>query len=102
LDEAAVFGGSVMHIDWTAFFGYLRDNRVSISLYGSVFFTAVVVTMPENPPRSFQDMWTWSRNALSRHFNLAPKSGVSTTETKIVTTATSTDPAKDAVSSPKV
>ncbi|MDE2101614.1 MAG: hypothetical protein KGL39_30490 [Patescibacteria group bacterium] len=62
-----------MNPNWQTFFQYLHDNRVAISLYGSVFFTAIVVTMPETPPKTFQEIWTWSRNALSKHFNLSPK-----------------------------
>lgn len=90
-----------MHIDWGTFFVYLRENRVSLSLYGSIFVTAVIVTMPETPPHTLQEVWTWTRNALSKHFNLTPKPSLTQTETVTVSTATTTDPQKDAVDPPK-
>ncbi len=42
----------------------LLQHLTSIGVGSGVLFFAIVHNMPENPPTSMQEYWTWVRDAL--------------------------------------
>ncbi len=52
------------------FFAFVTAHWGVLSLAGTMAATAVFVTMPQDPPKSWGDLWHWFYDAVHQFANL--------------------------------
>ncbi len=90
------------HPGWAVLQQHIARNVPEYITFLAAVMIAAVCTMPEDPPKTFRDMWRWLRNTLQTAVPAArAQTHASTqtvtqtpTETKVETTASSTTPPK--------